>query len=115
MNKIELAQTNAVNVDLLESILRQKFPNKKVKRQNWGINSPFLWIKMSFWIRVAVGITQKPKKQKTIVIVNDHYTVGAWLLLGWPAYWIFRKHHRRDVMNAVRAGLRERTNVIFLN
>ena len=54
MTQIELAYTDVINVDMLESILEQKFPGKSVSRQNWGINAPFVWIKMSFWIRVVL-------------------------------------------------------------
>lgn len=115
MKQIELKLTNAVNVDLLESIVRQKFPNNKIKRQNWGLNSPFLWIKMSFWIRVAVAVVNKPKKNMTKVIVNDNITIGGVLTLGWLSYWIFRKNHRACVMDSVKQGLSERTNVEFMN
>jgi hypothetical protein len=115
MTQIELAYTDVINVDMLESILEQKFPGKSVSRQNWGINAPFVWIKMSFWIRVAVGVVQKKDQQKTQVFVNDNCTVGALLLLGWLAYWFFRGNHRTTVMDAVKEGIKERTNVVFMN
>ena len=115
MKQIELEYTEAVSVDLLESILRQKFPDKDINRQNWGINSPFLWIKMSFWIKASVGIMQKPKRNKTIVFVNDTYTLGSWILLGPIAYFFFRKNHRTNILNALREGLKEKTNVVFQN
>lgn len=116
MKQIELEYTEDLSIDLLESILRQRFPDKEVKRQNWGLNSPFLWIKMSFWIKVSVGITQKPKKNKTIVFVNDTYTLGGYLLLGGLIPYLFlRKNHRTDVMDAISDELKQRTNVVFLN
>ena len=115
MTQIDLVITNEVNVDLLEAILRRKFPDKKVKRQNWGLNSPFLWVKMSYSIRVAVSIVHKPKKQMTRILVNDNLTVGGMFFTGWIGFWIFRRHHRTNVMNAVREGLMETTHVVFLN
>lgn len=115
MKQIELQYTDEVNVDMLESIVRRYFSDKQIKRQNWGVNAPFLRIKMSFWIEVIVAISRKEGKNKTVVLVNDGYTMGAWLLLGWPAYFMFKKNHRENVMNAIRAELMHNTNVVFLN
>ena len=115
MTQIDLKITNEVSVDLLEAILRRKFPDKEVTRQNWGLNSPFLWIEMSYSIRVAVSIVHKPKKQMTRILVNDNLTIGGIFFSGWIGFWIFRKQHRKTIMNAVREGLRETTNVVFLN
>ena len=115
MKHIEIELTDVVTVDLLESILIEKFPSNKVYRQNWGFNTPFLWINMNYWVRVAVGIFKNKQKKKIRINVYDHNTIAGWLWGGWVTFLIFRKHHRVNVMNALREGLRERTNVVFLN
>ena len=114
MKQIELTLNNAVNVDVLESILKEKFPQKKVTRQNWGRYAPFLWLKMNFWIRVQVVIKHKPKKQKTTVMVSDNPTMTSLLLFGWIPI-LFRKNHRKNVMAALREGLNEKLHVEYLN
>jgi len=115
MKHIELRYTNQLPLSILESILKKKFPGKSIRRQDWGIDSPFLWIKMNFWIRVKVYIGQRQHMNKTIIYVRDDITLGAAFLLGWPAYWIFRKEHRTRVYNAIKEGLSNYPNIVFLN
>lgn len=115
MKQIKLAYTNQINVDMLESIIRQKYPDKTFTRQNWGFNAPFLIIKMNFWLQETIFISQKPQKNITKVVVNEGCTLAGWFFLGWPTCWLFMKLHRKEVMNVIREELQASTNVVFLN
>ena len=115
MKQIELEYTNEVTMDLLESILKETYPDKPINRLNWGLNSPFLSMKMNYWLKEAVFVSQKPKAKKTKVVVNENCTFAGWFFLGWPLCCLFLKLHRKEVMNVIREALKERTCVVFLN
>lgn len=38
--KIKIDYLKSINIDFIEEIAQEKFPECKIKRQNWGINAP---------------------------------------------------------------------------
>ena len=114
MKHIELQYNSAVNVDLIETILKEKFPGKELARQNFGLHSPFIKIYMGGGIIVTVAIAHDKNKNITTVLVRDGQTFGSAFFTGIIGFLAAKKNHRTDVMNAVREGLMEKINPIFL-
>lgn len=115
MKHIELQYNNAVNVDLIETILKEKFPGKEIARQNFGLHFPFVKIFMGGGIIVTVAISHDGKNNRTTVLVRDGQTFGSAFFTGFIGYLAAKKNHRTNVMNAIRVGLSEKINPVFLN
>ena len=61
-----------LNIDDVEDIAIERFPECKIKRQTWGINSPFIIIRKGFFVRAIVFIKQKAKKGQSVVGINGN-------------------------------------------
>ena len=103
------------NIDFIEEVAREKFPECKIKRQNWGFNSPFLIIRKGFFVRAIVIIKQKEKKGLSVIGINGGMDPLAFYLFGFIIHYVLRGDFLNQVKEAIEEGLKERYNITSSN
>ena len=98
-------------IDFIEEIAQEKFPECKIKRQNWGINAPFVIIRKGFFVRAIVFIKQKENKGFTEIGINGGMDPLAIYLFGFLFHYVLRGDFLSQVEVSIEEGLRERFNV----
>lgn len=109
--KIKIDYLPSLNIDFVEQVAEEKFPECKVKVQTWGINSPFVIIRKGFFVRAMVFIKQKENKGQTIIGINGGMDPFAAALFGFIFHYVLRGDFLSQVEEAMEEGLRERFNV----
>ena len=113
--KIEIEYLESLNIDFIEEVANEQFPECKITRQNWGVNSPFIIIRKGFFVRAIIFIKQKKKKGKTVIGINGSMDPIAIALFGFLLHYLFRGSFLDEVEQAIRNGLTERYNAKFID
>lgn len=113
--KIIIDYLESLNIDFVEEIALEKFPECSIKRQNWGINAPFVIIRKGFFVRAVVFINQKEKNGQSIIGINGGMDPLAFALFGFIFHYVLRGDFLCEVEDAMREGIKERYSIITGN
>lgn len=109
--KIKIDYMESLNIDFIEEVAQEKFPECKIKCQTWGLNSPFVIIRKGFFVRAIVFIKQKEKKGQSVIGINGGMDPIAVVLFGFIFHYALRGDFLNEVKEAIEEGLKERYNV----
>lgn len=108
--KIKLNYLPSLNIDDVEKIAEERFPECKIKRQNWGINAPFVIVRKGFFVRAIVFVKQKENKGQTIIGINGGMDPLAIYLFGVIFHYVLRGDFLSQVEEAMEEGVKEKYN-----
>ena len=118
MKQIELDYTETVNIDLVEAILKKRFPDKEFKLKKRKHHKSFMQIFFTYDVMVIVVVAHDQKKRRTIITVKDGQTIRSFCFLGYIGlirYYRHRKEHTISVFNAIKEELNGKMGFVILD